>query len=257
MLAKQWPLSLAAGILLLLGWEAAGRSGQLPEYVLTPTAIVRGAVTTYEEGLLLPAIATSARRLAAGFAIGTGIGVVLGLVSGRSWFMSKVVDPLVSVANPMPKIALLPVFAVWLGFTDVTRVSVIALGCFFPVFINSASGTRLVELDLMRVADNVEASSLRRFFSVVLPAALPRVLVGMRIAVALSFVTMFASEIVVSPDGVGGMLYNGYENGRFDVMYGGLLVLATAGFLADLALSQLGTRLTRGQNIEAVGSDGR
>ncbi|WP_310961312.1 ABC transporter permease [Nocardioides terrisoli] len=257
MLAKKWPLSLISFVVVLTVWELAGTTGVLPDYILSPLEIVRGVATAHDEGLLIPALVTSGRRLLAGFAIGTGCGIVLGLLSGRSWLVGKLVDPLVSVANPLPKIALLPVFAVWLGFTDVTRVSVIALGCFFPAYINSASGTRLVEKNLVRVAENAEASRLRRFFGVVLPAALPRVLVGTRIALALSFVTLFAGEIVVSPDGVGGMLYNGYQNGRYDVMYGGLLVLALAGFLADLLLGWVGVRLTRGQAIEAVGHDGR
>lgn len=257
MLVKKWPLALIAFVLVLAAWEAWGRTGHLPDYVLTPIQIVHGTRTAYGEGLLVPAIVTSARRMVLGFLIGCSAGVMLGLLSGRNWVVSKLVDPIVSVANPLPKIALLPVFAVWLGFTDVTRVSVIALGCFFPSFINSASGTRLVEQNLVRVAQNVEASHLRRFFGVVLPAALPRVLVGVRIALALSFVTMFASEIVVSPDGVGGMLYNGSQSGRYDTMYAGLMVLALAGFLSDLLLGRVGLHLTRGQTIETVGRHGR
>ena len=257
MLHQQWPLSLLALLTVVAGWEAAGHADLLPTYILTPAQMLDGIVTSYQEGILLPALLTSGRRLLAGFVIGTAAGILLGLLAGRSWAIGRLLDPLVSVANPLPKIALLPVFAVWLGFTDVTRVSVIALGCFFPAFINSVSGTRLVDQDLVRVALNAEASGTRRFFSVVLPSAMPRVLVGVRIALALSFVTLFAGEIVVSPDGIGGMLFNGYENGRYDVMYGGLLVLAAGGFIADLLLRQVGTRLTRGQNIEAVGHRGR
>lgn len=252
-LDRQWPLSLAALVILIGGWELSARFDRIPDYLLSPSGAVDGLHRAYTDGLLMPALELSGYRLAVGFLIGTTAGVVLGLVSGMSRTVGSLLDPMISIANPLPKIALLPVFAVWMGFTDLTRISIIALGCFFPTYLNAASGTRLVEVSFLRVSRNVEASRLKSFFHVVLPAALPRVLVGVRISLALSFVVLFASEIVVSPDGVGGMLYAGFLNGDYSLMYAGLLVLAVAGFVADLTLAFLARRLTRGQSMEVVG----
>lgn len=252
-LDRQWPLSLTALAVLLLGWELSARADRIPDYLLSPWGAVDGLHRAYADGMLMPALELSGYRLVLGFLIGTTAGVVLGLVSGTNRLLGSLLDPMVSIANPLPKIALLPVFAVWLGFTDLTRISIIALGCFFPTYLNAASGTRLVDVSFLRVSRNVEASRIRSFLHVVLPAALPRVLVGVRISLALSFVVLFASEIVVSPDGVGGMLYAGFLNGDYPRMYAGLLVLAVAGFAADLVLSVLARRLTRGQSVGVVG----
>ncbi|MFW6010033.1 MAG: ABC transporter permease, partial [Actinomycetota bacterium] len=154
---------------------------------------------------------------------------------------------------PLPKIALFPAIAVWLGFTDRARILVIALACFYPSFVNALSGTRTIDRELLWVARNLGAPRIRSFFQVVLPAALPRILVGIRISLALSFVLLFSTEAIASREGLGYWVFEAYLNVRYDLMYAAIALLALLGFVADRVVLFIGDRLTRGHTIEAIG----
>lgn len=251
--ARQWPLSVAFVATLLIAWELTGVLREVPRYVLTPSEIVLATVATIEEGILPAAIASSMRRLVIGFVLGTSAGVIVGLLAGVVRLVEDLTDPLVSLTYPLPKIALFPVFAVWLGFSDEARILIIALACFYPSFVNSLNGTRGIQPHFLWVARNLGCGRWKSFWSVIVPAALPLVLVGVRISLALSFVLLFATEAIASREGLGFLVFNGYLSARYDLMYTAIFVLAVFGFLADRTLLTAGRRLTRGHDIEAVG----
>lgn len=253
MLKRRWPTTLAFVTILVLAWQLQGILGRLPAYVLPPSEIVAAAVRYLADGTLGPATISSLQRLGMGFVVGTGLGVLVGLLAGVNRVAEDVADPVVSLTYPLPKIALFPVFAVWLGFNDRSRILTIALACFYPAFVNALSGTRGISRQLVWVAANLGASKVRTFFAVVLPAALPRVLVGVRISLALSFVLLFSTEAIASREGLGFYVFEGYLNVRYDLMYAAIAVLALLGFMADRLLLLVGGWLTRGQAIEAVG----
>jgi ABC-type nitrate/sulfonate/bicarbonate transport system permease component len=250
---RKWPLSVAFVAALLIAWELTGALRDVPRYVLTPTQIAWSTVEAIQAGILPSAIASSMRRLVIGFAIGTSAGVILGLLAGVVRLVEDVTDPLVSLTYPLPKIALFPVFAVWLGFSDQARIVIIALACFYPSFVNSLNGTKGIQPHFLWVARNLGCGKWRSFWSVIVPAALPLVLVGVRISLALSFVLLFATEAIASREGLGFLVFNGYLSARYDLMYTAIFVLAVFGFLADRTLLTVGRHLTRGHDIEAVG----
>ena len=250
MLDQQWPVALAFTVVIALVWEIAADSGSLPRYLLAPTATLAAAYEMLRSGELGPLVQVSMKREFSGFVLGAGLGVVIGLVAGVARWTGDVIDGAVSLLYPVPKIAMLPIFAIWLGFTDTTRIAVIALACFFPAYLNAQSATRSVDPNLVAVARNAESGRLRTIFQVLLPAALPRILVGVRTALALSFIMMFATEVIGASAGtnagLGGRTFAAGSNGDYDVLWAVLLTIAVLGVVLDTVLRVVSARLTRG-----------
>lgn len=250
----RWPVSLAFAALLVVAWQLAGMSDALPRYVLSPTEILAGFVALLGEGELLPAIGNSLRRQVSGFVLGATVGVLIGLLAGVFRAAEDLFDTMVSLTYPLPKIALFPVVVVWLGFTDTARILIISLSCFYPSFVNAFAGTRGIDPRVLWVARNVGASRTRTFRQVVFRAAMPSIVTGVRISLALSFVLTFATESIgASRGGLGYLIEEGFNNLFYDWMYVAILCFALLGFLADRLWLMLAGRLLHGQQAMAVG----
>lgn len=253
-LDRKWFASSLFLLLVLAVWELAGALGALPAYVLPPSGIAGALWTTLTDGTLLPASGRSLARQVTGFAIGATLGVVLGLLAGVSRWAEDLFDTGVSLTYPLPKIALFPLVVIWLGYTDTARILVIALSCFYPSFINALAGTRGIDARLLWVARNAGASRLRSFRQVVLRAAMPSVVNGVRLSLALSFILTFATESLgASRGGLGTMIEDGFNDLVYPLMWAGIVAFGLYGFAADQAWTRLAGRLLRGQRVEAVG----
>jgi ABC-type nitrate/sulfonate/bicarbonate transport system permease component len=251
---RRWLASTLFLVLLLALWQLAGALDALPDYILTPSAVVAGLGEAHREGRLFPAARKSMFRLLAGFAIGSSVGVVIGLLAGVSRVAEDLADTVVSLTYPLPKIALFPIVAVWLGFTDRARILVIAISCFYPSFINALAGTRGIEPRLLWVARNAGASRFRAFRQVVLRAAMPSVVTGVRISLALAFILTYATESLgAGRGGLGELIEIGQDNLRYPLMWAGIAAFALLGFAADQLWLRLSGRLLRGQRVEAIG----
>ena len=246
-LERKWPVSLAFTAAVIVGWELLGTAGALPEYVEAPSGIVDGIADLVRSGELWELLLPSLRRSFTGFVIGSTLGVLAGLLTGIWKAAEEFLELPVSFTYPLPKIALFPAFAVMLGFTDSTRILVIALACFYPAYLNANAGTRAIDPAIVEVARNVEASTFRTFFQVVFPAALPQIFTGLRICLALSFILLFATEIIGFSDGIGSDILRSSRDADYRRMYGGIVILAVAGFLASRALLLIGKVATRGR----------
>ncbi len=254
LLAARWPVPLAFVVLVVALWQVAGVIGVLPRYVLAPSAILVGTWQLLSDGDLLPAIWRTVQRQLIGFLIGAGTGVVIGLLAGVFRAAEDVFDTLVSWTYPLPKIALFPIVVVWLGFMDQARILIIALSTIYPAFVNSFAGTRSIEPRMLWVARNVEAGRWRTFWGVVVRGAMPSIVVGVRISLALSFILAFATEAIgASRDGLGFLIEEGFNNLLYEWMYAGVLAFAVLGFIADQTWVQISERLLRGQRTEALG----
>lgn len=242
-----WVISLGFVVMLLVLWQAAAWMGLLPDYILGPLAIAAGVADYAASGDLWPALAASLRRATLGFVIGAGAGVLLGLAAGTFRDLGDLLELPMAFTYPLPKIALFPVLAVLLGFTDTTRIIVIALACFYPTFLNAQSGTRMIDPVMLQLARNVQASRGQTFRQVVVPAALPRTLAGLRIAVGLAFILMFATEIIGFSDGVGADAWQAYSRGNYSRMYAAITVVALAGLVAYQVFNLVSARLMAGR----------
>src|SRR6266850_1223121 len=175
-------------------------------------------------------------RALPGFAIGALLGIALGLAAGIARSFDELLSPLVFLTYPVPKIVMLPVFMLWFGIGDLSKILIIALACFYPAFINAYYGARATPRILVWSARNMGASDARIFRRVVLPAALPLIFAGLRVSLALSFIVMFATEMINARSGLGHLIREAENGLRFDLMYVSLLSIAILGYAGDRLL---------------------
>lgn len=254
LLDARWPLSLAFALVAVAVWQLLGVAEMLPRYVLSPVEIVAATIERTAAGDLLPAVGYTVMRQMVGFLLGAGFGTLIGLVAGVIKPAEDLFDTLVSWTYPLPKIALFPVVVVWLGFTDTARVLIIAVSTFYPSFVNAFSGTRSIDGRLLWVSRNVGASRIRTFRQVVVRAAMPSIVVGVRISLALSFILAFATESIgSSQNGLGQLIEDGFNNLLYGYMYAGIVAFAILGIIADQIWVKISERLLRGQRTVAMG----
>ncbi|MBN9412248.1 MAG: ABC transporter permease [Burkholderiales bacterium] len=246
-------VTLGFQLLLLLAWELSARSGSFPDYLVAPSVILAEVGHRFAHGEVFSHLGQSLLRVYAGFAAGSALGVVLGLLSGVLRPVRDLLDTLQAFVHAIPKISLFPAVAVWLGFTDASRILIIALSCFFPAYLNAMSGALGINPKYLWLSRNNEIGRLRTFTQVIVPASLPRTLVGLRISLMVAFILMVATEVVGHSDGLGSMVMLSYQHGEYTSMYAYIAVIAAAGFLSNLVLQRMALRLCRGQAAELGG----
>ncbi len=222
--------------LVLLAWQLAVLLG-LPEYILSPLQIAQFFWEALGTAELYENVGASLGRALPGFAIGTFFGALLGLAAGMARWFDRLFSPAVFVTYPVPKIVMLPIFMLWFGIGDLSKVLIIALACFYPVFINAYYGARATQKILVWAALNMGAGPGRIFRGIVLPGALPQIFAGLRVSLALSFIVMFAAEMINARSGLGHMIRIAENSLRFDLMYVSLVSIAILGYAGDRLLS--------------------
>jgi ABC-type nitrate/sulfonate/bicarbonate transport system permease component len=234
-------------IAVLLIWQFAG----LPDYVLSPLEIGRHFVHALGSAELYENIWASLARSLPGFAIGTILGALLGLAAGVARWFDRLLSPAVFLTYPVPKIVMLPIFMLWFGIGDLSKVLIIALACFYPVFINAYYGVRTTPTILVWSALNMGAGRADIFRRVVVPSAAPMIFAGMRVSLALSFIVMFAAEMINARSGLGHMIRVAENSLRFDLMYVSLLSIAILGYASDRMVRYAHRRLLSWQEQPA------
>ena len=242
-------LARAAPLLLLaLAWELGTRAGLVSTLALPPLSEVMAAwIDLVRSGELISNGAASLWRAGAGLALAVVIGAVLGIV--MAWWkpVNVLLGPLVEMFYPMPKSALIPVTVLWLGFGNGSKILLILLGCMLPVTIGAFNGARSSEQVLVWSARSMGASRLRMLWDVVVPSALPELLNGIRTALALSFILLVSSELIVAQQGLGYLIGFLGANGSYDAMFAVVLTVAFLGFAADRLYLLLMRRMLRWQ----------
>ena len=219
---------------LAAAWELASRTGVVSSRALPPLTEVAAAWYGLVAGGELWADAgASLWRAAAGFALSIVVGAVLGIA--MAWWrpLRALVNPLVEALYPLPKSALIPVTALWLGFGDASKILLIFLACMLPVTIGAFNGARGCEQVMVWSARSMGAGRLRVLWDVVVPSALPELLNGTRTALALAFILLVSSELIASRDGLGHLIGALGEAGVYDAMFAAVLTVAFLGFIAD------------------------
>ena len=234
---------------MLALWQIAAASGG-PAYLLGPAEIVRSFVAALGTPELYVHIAASLGRALPGFVLGSLLGIVLGLTAGVRRGFDETVSPLVFLSYPVPKIVLLPLFMLWFGIGDLSKILIIAFACFYPMYINAYYGARATPRILVWSARNMGASGAQVFRRVVLPAALPYLFAGLRVALALSFIVMFAAEMINARSGLGHLIRDAESSLRFDLMYVALLSIAILGYAGDRLLRYARSRALRWQEAQ-------
>jgi len=232
---KAYPVAKIIPLLLLAGvWQAASISGLLPVSVLPPLTDVAVALAAMlRSGELITNTLASFARAGAGFLIATIGGIALGLLMARRRVVERALEPILLLIYPVPKPALIPLFMVWLGIGDVSKVAVIALACLLPIVTATFNGARSVDPILVWSAKARGTSERRLLWRVVLPAALPQIAAGVRTAIAIAIIVLVSSEFISSEAGLGYLIFSYGGVGADDAMLAVVIYLAVLGFLLD------------------------
>jgi ABC-type nitrate/sulfonate/bicarbonate transport system permease component len=223
-------------LILAVAWELSSRLGLVSSLALPPLSDVIWAwIDLMKDGELITNGAASIYRASAGLAIAVVVGGVLGIAMAWWKTANVLLAPIVEIFYPLPKSALIPVTVIWLGFGDGSKILLIFLGCMLPVTIGAFNGARSSEQVLVWSARSMGASRLRMLWDVVLPSAMPELLNGIRTALALSFILLVSSELIVAQKGFGYLIGSLGANGSYDAMYAVVFSVAFLGFAADRA----------------------
>ena len=235
---RDWAHTRASGVLLVVGllllWEASARfgwvqSGSWPPFSAVLAATWRGFV---EGELALPLLSTIGRMLA-GYAIGCSLGVVLGLLLGGNRWLRYLLLPVVEAIRPIPIPAIVPPLILFLGLDDALKIFVVALASFFPALINTMAGVLGVDDVLMQTARTFRVGWTRTTLRVVLPATLPAISSGLRVAIGLALVVTVVAEMIAGSAGIGYHIVQMQYALRPDAMYAAVLCLALTGYVLN------------------------
>ncbi len=221
-------------LILALAWEAAARFDVVSSLALPSLSNIATAwVDLVRDGELVDNGAASLYRGSVGLLLAVVVGGSLGIAMARWRLLDLFVNPLVELFYPLPKSALIPVTVLWLGFGDGSKILLIFLGCMIPVTIGAYNGARGSDHVLIWSARSMGASRLRMMWDVVMPSALPELLNGIRTALALAFILLVSSELIVSQKGFGYLIGYLGSTGSYEGMYAVVLTVALLGFAAD------------------------
>jgi sulfonate transport system permease protein len=232
-------LGLLLPVTVLAAVEIAVRTGAVPSHLLpAPTQIFDTLIDLGAQGLL-GHIGASTLRVAAGFGIGAVLAVLLGAAVGLSRRAEALLDPSFQALRAIPSLAWVPLLLLWLGIDEAPKIVLIAIGAFFPVYMGVASGIRGVDRKLIEVGRLYQLSNVALTRRVLLPAALPSILTGLRNGLSLAWMFMVAAELIAASRGLGYLLSDGRETSRADIVLAAIALLAVLGKFSDSLMAAI------------------
>ncbi len=232
-----WVVGAILPLAVLAWWQAVTSLGivstaQLP----MPLAIVEAAVELAQRGLLVTYVAVSAQRVLIGFAIGASLGLMLGALTGLARPYDALFGPILGALRAVPSLAWVPLLILWLRIGEESKITLIAIGAFFPVYTTVAGSIRHVDRQLVEAGQAFGLSGSRLFTTIQLPAVVPSVVSGLRLALAQAWLFLVAAELIASSAGLGFLLVDSQNNGRIDRILLAIILLAILGKTTDAIL---------------------
>jgi NitT/TauT family transport system permease protein len=248
--------------LLLAMWHVLSQSGVFrPEILPSPWAVAQRWVSylTPQDALaphydwlawlnsseMLSDVYSSLYRVLAGFAIGAGLALPLGLMMGTNKWVYALFDPIVQFLRPIPPIAYIPLSILWFGLGNPPALFLISIGSFFPLLLNTIAGVRQVDSIYIRAARNLGASPYTLFRRVIIPAAMPYILTGARIGIGTAFIVVIVAEMIAVNSGLGYRILEAREYLWSDKVVAGMITIGMLGLALDLVVMRLNTYLLR------------
>jgi NitT/TauT family transport system permease protein len=245
-------LALIFPACVLAGWEFASATGRL-RIVATPYEVglmmwdftVGGIYDDAYSGTLHIHLLESMRRVYGGFALAALVAIPLGLLIGRVKAIRQMLDPTFQILRPIPVTAWLPLSMIFFGLGPSSAISLVFLGAFYPILLNTVFGVRHVDPKLFEAASMLGCSGSAMFRRVVLPAALPSIFNGLRLGLGFAWVVIVVGEMTGVPTGLGAAIMDGRTLSRTDLIISGMIVIGIAGFVSDKLVLALNNRLLR------------
>ena len=233
-------------VIILIIWQLAGVFGLVSKTVLpTPLDIFLAFQELIKTGELFGHLSISVFRAAAGFFIGGGLGIILGTIVGFSTRSEQYLDPSVQMLRTVPHLAVAPLFVLWFGFGETSKVLLIADGAFFPLYVNAFLGIRGVDSKLFDVARVLEFSKRKLITKLILPSALPNLLLGARLSLGVAWVSLVVAELMGSTEGIGYMIMDARQFSNTDIVFVGIIIFAFVGKFSDSLVRLLEVKFLR------------
>ena len=243
------PLGLLLPVALGLGWEAAVAGGLASGRLMPPPSRILATLWTLAaSGELWTHLFATTWRVAVGFGIGAAAGIVLGILSGASPLTRRLADPTLQALRAIPSIAWVPLFILWLGIFESSKVALIAVGVFFPVYLGVMGGILSVDRKLVEVGRVFRLSRTALARRILLPAVLPELVISLRSGLGLGFMFVVAAEFMGASEGLGYLLVDGQQLGKPDQILAAIIAFALLGKLADSLLVAATAPLVRWQD---------
>ncbi|NMM28564.1 MAG: ABC transporter permease [Glaciimonas sp.] len=223
----------------LLAAEIGVRSGLVPANLLPAPSEIAGTIAYLAQNGLASHVAASVARVATGFMAGVTLAILLGVAVGLNRRTEALLDPSFQALRAIPSLAWVPLLLLWLGIDEAPKLVLIAIGAFFPVYMGVVSGIRDVDRKLIEVAQLYRLSRSALARRVLLPAALPAILTGLRNGLSLAWMFMVAAELIAASQGLGYLLSDGRETSRADIVLAVIALLAVLGKVSDSLVSSL------------------
>ncbi|CAN7575879.1 ABC transporter permease [Caballeronia sp. LjRoot29] len=236
-----------AGLLLPFAFlgliEILVRTHVVPEHLVPAPSTIAETLWQLGGERLARHIGVSSLRVFAGFAIGALVAIFFGAAMGLSRRIDALLDPSFQALRAIPSLAWVPVLLLWMGIDEAPKITLVAIGAFFPVHLSVVAGIRGVDRKLIELGEVNRLSQRALFTRILLPASLPQIFTGLRTGLSLAWMFMVAAELIAATRGLGYLLSDGRETGRPDLVFGAILLLALLGKLSDSVLKAIETRV--------------
>jgi sulfonate transport system permease protein len=227
-------LRLIFPTMIIIIWQLIGCFGWVTKTVLpTPWEIILAAKNLAVSGVLLANMKVSIIRAACGFVIGGGLGLALGTLVGLSAKSESLLDPTLQMVRTIPHLAITPLFILWFGLGEESKILLIGLGAFFPLYVNTFLGIRKVDAKLFEVARILEFSKWKQIKLLIVPSALPNILLGIRLSLGAAWLSLVVAELMGSTAGLGYMMMDARQFSNTDIVFVGIIIFAIVGKLTD------------------------
>ncbi len=222
-------------VVLISIWQWAVHSGWLSSRILpAPLSVLDAFIALAQSGELWTHVKTSTWRALSGFAVGASIGLVLGLLTGTFKQLETLLDTTLQMVRNIPPLALIPLVILWFGIDETAKLFLVSFGVFFPVYLNTFHGIRSVDPHLIEMASNYGLRGWRLYRHVILPGALPSILVRVRFSLGLMWILLIVAETISAQSGIGYLTMNAREFLQTDIVLVGIVLYALLGKMADL-----------------------
>ena len=233
-------ISFGSPLLIVLLWEISARAGWIDvRFFPAPSSIYYKFVELLQSGEVIRHTLVTCRRLFYGFIVGGIPALLLGIIAGLYRPVYLVFNPLVSATYPIPKSAIYPLILLLLGLGEASKVAMVAMGVFYPVFMNAESGVGNIQRIYLDVGQNYRANRWQIIRTIALPGALPAILAGVKLGLGLGLILISIAEMIGSNDGIGFMIWDAWQTLSVETMFVGLVIVAIIGFLLSLLADEL------------------
>lgn len=231
-------LVVAAGV--ALWWAAVVISGT--RFFPTPAQVVGGVIELVRNGTLIQHVSASLMRVSVGYLSACAVGIPLGVLMGRMSGLYTALNPMIQILRPISPIAWIPLAILWFGVGNMSPIFLIFLSSFFPLVVGTAAGVQGVERQYLRAAQNFGITGHRLLRQVVIPAAMPQIIIGMRIGLGIAWLVVVAAEMVAINSGLGYLIIDSRNAGnRYDLVVAAMAMIGVIGFVLDNLMRRLDT----------------